>query len=251
VISDVDDDALCCSKAPLEILFKDEHFIAINKPHNLFVHRTNLDRTQLDSATQRLRAQFNEAVTPVHRLDRPTSGVLLFARHIEAIRRMNTLFADRLVHKEYLALVRGHVEQKGIIDYPLKHKTRQQMQQAITHWQLLEHGSLPVATPPHTTSRFSLVNLYPQTGRWHQLRRHFAHLRHPIIGDTSHGDAHQNRTLRRLLPPPRLFLHSQKLRFTHPFCPDLVCTIESQPPVSFRALSALFGWLDPTTKSEV
>ena len=185
MISTVDDDESACSTAALDILFEDDHFIVINKPHNLFVHRTNLDRTQLDSATQRLRAQFNEAVTPVHRLDRPTSGVLLFARHTEAIRRMNALFSDRLVNKEYLALVRGHVAEEGMLDYPLKHKTRQQMQQAITRWRLIEHGSLPVATPPHTTSRFSLVNLYPRTGRWHQLRRHFAHLRHPIIGDTS------------------------------------------------------------------
>lgn len=248
MFSDVDDHGLPCSADPLEILFEDEHFIAINKPHNLFVHRTNLDRTQLDSATQRVRAQLDEAATPVHRLDRPTSGILVFARHTDAIRRMNALFSERLVHKEYIALVRGYVDQEGIIDYPLKHKTKLQIQQAITRWQLIEHGELSVSTPPHPTSRFSLVTMYPQTGRWHQLRRHFSHLRHPIIGDTSHGDAHQNRIFRAQLPPPRLFLHASKLRFIHPFKPDMTCTIHCRVPTPFKDLVSLFGWSDSVIK---
>ncbi len=233
---------------PLRILYEDEHLVAVDKPNNLFVHRTHLDRTQRDSAVQRLRAQLDPSVTLVHRLDRPTSGVLLFARHPDAARLMNHQFSEREVHKSYTALVRGYVSEEGSLDYPLKHKTRQITQSARTRWRLIQTGELAVATPPHPTSRFSLVRLFPETGRWHQLRRHFAHLRHPIIGDTSHGDTHQNRILTGMLSHSRLYLHASELRFRHPFDPAVTCTIRSMPPPSFTAIAPLFGWSDSVFK---
>ena len=172
------------------------------------------------------------------------------ARHKEAVRRTNALFTDREVHKTYTALIRGFVEDEGLIDYPLKHKDRTSTQPARTRWRLIKSGELPVPTPPHPTSRFSLVSLYPETGRWHQLRRHFAHLRHPIIGDTSHGDAHQNRIIREHISPARLFLHATELSFSHPFNQNTTCTIASPVPATFRSLYTLFGWSKSIHESE-
>lgn len=240
----------CSSTDPLTILYEDEYFVAVDKPYDLFVHRTNLDRTQRDSVVQRLKAQLGIKASPIHRLDRPTSGVLLLGRNSEAVRLTNALFADRKVNKRYTALVRGFVSNEGLIDYPLKQKNRQTTQSARTRWRLIEQGELPLPTPPHPTSRFSLVSLYPETGRWHQLRRHFAHLRHPIIGDTSHGDSHQNRMFRAQISPTRLFLHASELSFEHPFQTGSMCTISSPAPASFQALLTLFGWKDAALTSE-
>ena len=250
MINNDDDTISTSSTESLTILYEDEHFIAVDKPQGLFVHRTNLDRTQRDSVVQRLKSHTGIQASPIHRLDRPTSGVLLLGRNADAVRLTNTLFADRKVHKRYIALVRGFVSDDGVIDYPLKHKTRQNTQSAQTRWRVIARGELPLATPPHPTSRFSLVSVYPKTGRWHQIRRHFAHLRHPIIGDTSHGDSHQNRILRTQVTSARLFLHASELSFPHPYKPQSTCTITSPAPPSFQALLSLFGWSDAVFKSE-
>ena len=153
---------------------------------------------------------------------------------------MNEQFANRKVRKTYIALVRGWIAEHGIIDYPLKHKTKDQFQPSRTEWHCIMTGELPVPTPPHMTSRFSLVRINPHTGRWHQIRRHFAHLRHPIIGDTTHGDGHQNRILREALPPARLFLHALEIRFAPPSAPDHERAIQSPYPDWFHLIEERF-----------
>ena len=225
----------------LTVLYKDEHLVAVDKPADIFVHPTNLDRSDRNSVTASLREQLGEIVYPLHRLYRPTSGCLLFGRHKECVRKMSYLFTQRAVQKVYLAIVRGYMETTGVIDYDLRRKNRRETQRAITHWNVRQLGELDRAIPPHNTARYSLVELHPLTGRWHQLRRHCAHVRHPIIGDTSHGDARHNRVFRELLGERRLLLHAAHLRFQHPFSDD-TCSLTSPVPDAFNRVSNLFNW---------
>ena len=236
-------------KPPLTILYADEDLVAVDKPTDLFVHQTNLDRRDRDSVTDRLRNQLEQTVYPLHRLDRPTSGCLLFGRHKECVRAMSYLFTQRQIEKSYTALVRGHLDPTGCVDYPLSRKNRSQKQPAITGWRVRQLGEVDHAIPPHKSARYSLVELFPHTGRWHQLRRHCAHIRHPIIGDTSHGDARHNRLFRTLLSERRLMLHASSLHFEHPLKEDEVCTIRSPLPRAFVKLYELFDWSKRTDDS--
>ena len=155
---------------------------------------------------QTLRDQIDQHVYPVHRLDRPTSGVLMFALSSEVAREVMPLFAQHAIQKTYHAVVRGWIDEGGILDYPLKEELDKiadkratdntEAKEAITHYQPLAQVEVPYSTGRFPTTRYGLVELKPQTGRKHQLRRHMAHLRHPIVGDTRHGEGRHNRLYR-------------------------------------------------------
>ena len=209
----------------LEILYRDDEFIAINKPAGMLVHRSWLDKHETVFAMQTLRDQIGQHVFPIHRLDRPTSGVLLFALNSDMARTMSQLFEQHQIQKSYLAVVRGYLEGEGRIDYPLKvqldkiadkFSQEKEAQDAITDYKGLATVEMPYPAGKFQTARYSLVQLFPQTGRKHQLRRHMKHLFHPIMGDTNYGDLHQNRALIANTGCDRLFLHSNCLQFIHP-----------------------------------
>ena len=187
----------------LEVLYRDEHLIAIHKPAGLLVHRTVLDRNETRFAVQLLRDQIGQYVYPVHRLDRGTSGVLLFALDKEIGKQVSAQFEAQQVDKTYLAVVRGHPPEAGRIDHPL---TRQyddyefrpasatnEAQPARTDYRRLAVAELPHQVDIYPTSRYALLELKPTTGRRHQLRRHLKHLAHPIIGDATYGKGRHNR----------------------------------------------------------
>ncbi|RJG51191.1 tRNA pseudouridine(65) synthase TruC [Motilimonas pumila] len=229
----VDDvDSVTPQIAELEIVYQDEYLVAINKPSGLLVHRSWLDKGATQFAMQMLRDQLGQYVYPVHRLDRPTSGVLLFALSSEVAALMTTLFAERETHKEYLAVVRGWCD-SGHLDYALTQELDKvadkfasqdkPKQDAVTGYDCLGQVELPFAVGRYQTARFSLLQLKPETGRKHQLRRHCAHLRHPIIGDTSHGDGKQNAFFKTEFNNHRLLLHAAQLGFCHPVTKQAVC----------------------------
>lgn len=211
---------------PLNILYQDEYLVAIDKPAGLLVHRSMLDKHETRFAMQMLRDQLGQHVFPVHRLDRPTCGVLIFALSSDIARVLTEQLTQREVEKSYLAVVRGYVEEEGEIDYPLKEKLdkiadRQAKQDkaaqdAITYYQCLQQYELPFAVGRYATARYSLVRLLPKTGRKHQLRRHMAHIRHPIVGDTTHGDGTQNKFLRSQFGFDRLGLTCHRMVIRHP-----------------------------------
>ena len=220
----------------LEILYQDEWLVAINKPAGMLVHRSFLDKHETVFVLQTLRNQLGQHVFPLHRLDRPTSGVLLFALSSEVAAMMNNQQAWR---KLYLATVRGYLQQAQFLDYPLveqldaiadKHaRTDKAAQEAQTQIWPLASIELPFSDGRHATSRYSLVCLQPLTGRKHQLRRHLAHLRHPIVGDTTHGDNKNNRRFSDFSGFNRLHLHALAVQLTHPIlASDLL--IESPLP---------------------
>jgi tRNA pseudouridine65 synthase len=224
----------------LSILYRDEHLVAIDKPDGLLVHRSRISNDHV-FALQLLRDQVNRRVYPAHRLDRPVSGVLLFALDPVVAARLGDAFAERRVAKTYIALVRGVTDEQGIVDHPLREDGDGELQEATTRYRRLATAEVPVAVPPHPSARYSLVEAEPLTGRMHQIRRHFRSQSHPIIGDTQHGDGRHNRLFRERFGVWRLLLHARRLRFTHPV-DGREMVIEAPVPADMQSLFGQLGW---------
>ncbi|MES9955470.1 MAG: pseudouridine synthase [Sedimenticola sp.] len=224
----------------LQIVFQDEWYVAIHKPPGLLVHRSRIadgDRF----AMQMLRDQIGQWVYPVHRLDRPTSGVLVFALGSESARALVRLFENRQVEKRYLAVVRGYSETQGHIDYPLLEEDASERQQAVTDYRRLATVELPIAVGRYRTSRYSLLEVSPVTGRMRQIRKHMKHIFHPIVGDTSHGDGKHNQMFRERFNCHRLLLQAAGLRFVHPYTEKKISLRAGEDPELERIFKA-FGW---------
>ena len=239
---------------PLDILYQDAHFIAVNKPAGLLVHRSKIDRHETRFAVQTVRDQVGRHVFPVHRLDKPTSGVLVFGFSSEAARALAEAFAQREVIKTYLAVVRGYVEAQGVIDYPLKEqfdkKTDAQArrdkpaQPALTAYRRLAQVEVPVAVGRYPTSRYALVEARPETGRMHQIRRHMKHIFHPVIGDGKHGEGRHNRFFSTRYGCSRLLLAATEMSFVHPYS-EAAMTIVAPLDDAFTAVLDQLGWRGP------
>jgi tRNA pseudouridine65 synthase len=239
----------------LTILYQDQYLVAIDKPAGLFVHRSFMDKHEQYFALQLLRDQLGQYVYPLHRLDKPTSGVLLFALSKPVARIMGQQFSEQLLQKTYFALVRGYLLGEGVVDYPLKEKldklgdkfadVDKPAQQAITHYQSIAQASLPIACGKYPSVRYSLIKLQPKTGRRHQLRRHLAHLRHPIIGDINYGDNKQNPFFAAHFTFKRLMLMAKSLSFQHPIT-ALPIHITAPFDAQWCSLLQQLGWLELT-----
>lgn len=222
----------------LEILFEDEDFVAINKPHGLLVHKSSIAADTSEFALQLLRDQIGKKVYPAHRLDRKTAGVLLFSLNKEMDSAIQTAFSQNLIKKEYLAVLRGHTDPEGTIDYPLK-KENGTIQEALTHYQTLAITEIDLPFGKFSTSRYSLVLAKPETGRMHQLRRHFAHIFHPIIGDRPHGCNKQNKLWKDTFQHDTMLLHAKSLAFSHPKTQENIFIQAQIQPEFERALGIL------------
>lgn len=223
----------------LEILFQDEYLVAINKPHGLLVHRSPIAADASEFAIQVLRDQIRQKVFPVHRLDRKTSGVLLFALNDEVNRLMQEAFMNKKVDKKYLAVVRGFTPESGTIDYALTNE-KGKIQEAITHYKTLETFDIPVPFGKQTSSRYSLVEIEPETGRMHQIRKHFAHIFHPIIGDRPHGCNKQNKLFLEKWEMTKMLLHAKEISFQHPISNEKI-TIQAEMHEDFKRVLELFN----------
>jgi len=223
----------------LEIIYRDKQLIAIIKPHGLLVHRSSIASDATEFAMQMLRDQIEQHVYPAHRLDRKTSGVLLFSLDKTTDSLIQQKFATGEIHKTYLAIVRGYTEDEGTIDYPLR-KENGAMQEAVTLFETLARGEIDLPTKRHTTSRYSLVKVEPETGRMHQIRRHFAHILHPIIGDRPHGCNKQNKLFKENYNMTTMLLHALEVSFEHPHTKKNVLIKAGLSEEFKRMLSELF-----------
>lgn len=199
----------------MQILHRDTWLCAIDKPPGILVHRSSIAADR-EFVMQNLRDQLGQRVWPLHRLDRATSGVLLFALDPETARQLGQAFVDRHVEKRYLAVVRGWTEEAGTIDHPIARHDRAEVREAITHYRRLASCELPIPVGTFETARYSLVEACPETGRRHQIRRHFKHISHHLIGDTTYGDGRHNRLFREHLNCHRMLLHASRLELDHP-----------------------------------
>lgn len=201
----------------IPIVYEDEYCLIVNKPNNVLVHHSHFSRNvEEDSLVQLLKLHGYEAVIPVHRLDRKTSGLLLMVKDNEYVRQFQEMFDTQTISKKYLALVRGHMDESGVIDSPVKNE-RGNYKEAITLYKSIQYINLNIPVAPYTTSRYTYVEFEPKTGRMHQLRIHANKISHPIIGDHKYGNRHHNKMFEAKLGLPNLFLHAFELRFIHPF----------------------------------
>ncbi len=232
----------------LTVLYRDERLVVIDKPSGWLVHRSNLDRHETRILVQALRDQLGRHVYPVHRLDKGTSGALLFALDPEAAQDLAGQFERQEVRKTYLAVVRGWPPESGRIDHPLARERDAYSdgdaaapQPALTDYCRLASAEFPVAVDKYPTARYALVALEPHTGRRHQLRRHMKHIAHPIIGDATHGKGIHNRFFQARFGCERLLLACTDLRFRHP---DDGRNLHVHAPVGdqFAAVIRELGW---------
>lgn len=227
----------------LEILFEDENLVIINKPAGLLVHRTRQAFGEKENALIQLRDQIGSWVSPVHRLDRATSGILLFAKNEGILPLLKTKFMEREVQKNYLTIARGIPKEKeGLIDHPLQSERSKKLQEAQTKYRVLAESEIPFnSTGRYPTSRYSLVEIELLTGRTHQIRRHLAHIRHYIIGDKKHGDNKQNTFFEKEFGLQNLLLHAWRLSFDHPISAQKI-SISCAPPAHFQKIMEDLTW---------
>lgn len=236
----------------LDILYRDEHFVAIHKPAGLLVHRSNIDRHETRFAVQLLRDQIGQRVFPLHRLDKPTSGVLLFALQSDSARSVGLQFENNTVHKRYRAVVRGWPMEAGIIEHALtrpfddygRKLMPDQAAPALTEYRRLACVELPEKVDRYPSSRYALVELLPHTGRQHQLRRHLKHIAHPIIGDANYGKGVHNRFFQQRFNSQRLLLACTELTFLHPHTGQRL-SIQAPLEDSFARVIEALGWSVP------
>ena len=211
----------------VNIIYHDQYFFVIDKPAGFFVHPP--ERSAYPTPPEKiclylLREKFQQEVFPVHRLDAPTSGLVIFAFNKLATRELSRLFAEREMRKTYHAVARGFTDSEGVIELPLKIVGFEDPVDARTRYRTLRQVELPHAIgKKYATARYSWIEVEPETGRWHQIRRHFDQIAHPLIGDIEHGDSYHNRFFRDELKISGLCLRATKLSFQHPWSHEEIC----------------------------
>lgn len=227
----------------IEILHQDDALIAVNKPAGLAVHRSKMVGNAEEFLIDRLREQVGGTVYLAHRLDRATSGVLLVARSSEVASALGEQFMGREVHKQYLAVVRGWPEPvEAVIDYPLPgSRETGPRREARTRYRRLATVEVPIALGRYPQQRYALVEAEPETGRFRQIRKHMAHIHHPIIGDCQHGRGDHNRLYKQYFGCHRMLLHARRISLRHPLSGQPLA-IDAPLDVAFSALLARFGW---------
>lgn len=275
----------------LDILYRDDWLVAIQKPSGLLVHRSPIAAHEERFAVQLLRDQIGRRVFPAHRLDRGTSGVLLFALERDVARTLAQRFETQVVDKRYLAIVRGHPAESGLIDHALVRRldpmeirrgkgagARDALpedvgerdetddgdtsdvakgnetavvavaQPARTRFRRLATVELPHAVDRYPSSRYALVELFPETGRRHQLRRHLKHIAHPIIGDATYGKGRHNRLFQDLFGSHRLLLACTRLALDHPVT-NAALEIVAPPAADFAGVASALGWAETLARA--
>ncbi len=215
----------------MTICYEDAYILVVNKANNILVHHSKMAKNEQaeQSLVQLLFEAYAVPFYPIHRLDRKTSGLVIFAKKRQYVSIFQKLFSEQLLNKIYLGLVRGHLSESGVIDTPVKGKDALVYKDALTHYKCLQRIELNKPVGPYPTSRYSLVKLQPKTGRLHQLRIHMNKISHPLIGDPKYGDRFHNRMFNNNFNTNHLFLHAYAIQFQHPYTCDFL-TIESNLP---------------------
>ncbi len=225
----------------LEILYRDDFLVVINKPAGIAVHRSGLCRSDNSYILQLLRDQINQYLFPIHRLDKPTSGILVFGLNQQVCHQLTQQFEERAIQKTYMAVVRGFTQDYDTIQYALAKTDKKstqpdsKRQSAETTYSRVKTIEIPQAVGRYQTARYSLLELKPKTGRYHQLRKHMAHIRHPIIGNSNYGDRFHNRFFKQQLGLNHLMLSATDLTFFHPISGEKL-NISTLPNPDFEKL---------------
>lgn len=230
----------------LEIIFEDDYILCVNKPNNVLVHHAFLSRNvgDEDSLLQLIDKQLGIKVYPIHRLDRKTSGLILLAKEKEYVSKFQELFTTKQIQKTYFGVVRGFSPETKTIDSPVKGRDANVHKEALTYLKTLANVTLNIPVKPYDSSRYSLVEFLPQTGRMHQLRVHSNKISHPLIGDAKYGDKNHDTMFAENFGWENLFLHAGKLEFTHPFSSEKMI-LKGTFPKDWIAAFEEFKWENP------
>ena len=227
----------------LEIIFEDDYIICVNKPNNVLVHHAFLSRNvgDEDSLLQLIEKEFGIKVYPVHRLDRKTSGLILLAKEKDYVSKFQELFTTKQIQKTYFGVVRGFSPETKTIDSPVKGRDANVHKEALTYLRTLANITLDIPVKPYDSSRYSLVEFLPQTGRMHQLRVHSNKISHPLIGDAKYGDKNHDTMFAENFGWKNLFLHAGKLEFIHPFSSEKMI-LKGTFPKDWIEMFEEFNW---------
>ncbi|PQB06914.1 pseudouridine synthase [Polaribacter filamentus] len=230
----------------LKIIFEDEYLLCVNKPNNVLVHHAFHSRNVADedSLLQIIEHDKGLKVYPIHRLDRKTSGIILLAKQKEFVSKFQELFTKSEIQKTYYGIVRGFSPDEKTIDTPVKGRDANVHKEALTYLKTLEKVTLNIPVKPYDSSRYSLVELSPKTGRMHQLRVHTNKISHPLIGDAKYGDKNHDLMFEENFGWKNLFLHAGKLEFTHPFSSEQLI-LKASFPKDWTASFEAFSWENP------
>ncbi len=218
----------------LNIIYEDDAIVAVDKPDGILVHKSRISRDHI-FLLQLVRDQVGQFVYSVHRLDRPTSGVILFAKSSEYARNLVEQFTHREIRKKYIAVVRGEISEDFVVDYPIASEPGLEKKEAITEFHLIKNSYFEYQINDYPIVKYSVVEVTPKTGRMHQIRKHLKHVHHPIIGDTKYGDGSHNRAFREHYNIHRLLLHSKEISFIHPESKEKM-TLSAYLPREFTLL---------------
>jgi len=229
-----------------EIIFEDTYLLCVCKPNNMVVHHAYHSRNVADeiSLLQAIQEEKGIKVYPIHRLDRKTSGIILLAKETSYVSKFQELFTNNEIEKTYYGLVRGHSPETKIIDSPVKGKDGKVHKEALTNLKTLAQITLAIPVKPYDSSRYSLVELKPKTGRMHQLRAHTLKISHPLIGDAKYGDKNHNLMFEENFGCKNLFLHAGELAFKHPFSEENLI-LKANFPKDWISLFKEFSWKNP------
>ena len=230
----------------LDIIFEDQFVICVNKPNNMLVHHAYHSRNVADetSLLQLIQAEKGIKVYPIHRLDRKTSGIILLAKETIHVSKFQELFTNNEIEKTYYGVVRGFSPESKTIDSPVKGRDASIHKDALTYLKTLEQIVLEIPVKPYDSSRYSLVELKPKTGRMHQLRVHTSKISHPLIGDIKYGDKNHDLMFEENFGWKNMFLHAGHLKFKHPFSEE-VLILKANFPKDWISLFEEFTWTNP------
>lgn len=231
---------------PDDVLYRDNELLCVNKPAGVPVHGSRILEDLPETLLSMVRKQEGTVVHAAHRLDRPVSGAIILTGNRQMLTQLGHEFENRRVRKCYLAVVRGWPGSGGTISHPLRpprdeRKNGSVAREAVTRYQRIARAEVPLPVHPYPASRYSLLALYPETGRRHQLRRHMKHISHHLIGDTSYGRGEHNCLFREEFSCHRLLLHAWSLEFRHPANSEPV-RIRAPLDKEFSGVIDAFGW---------
>ncbi|MDA8893751.1 pseudouridine synthase [Flavobacteriaceae bacterium] len=230
----------------LEIIYQDSYCLLVTKPNNVLVHHAHHSRNKIDevSLIQIIENQFGKRYYPIHRLDRKTSGIILLASKREYVASFQALFTTNEIQKIYFGVVRGFSQEYLIINSPVKGRDALVYKDAETQLKLLDKITLDIPVNPYDSSRYSLVELKPITGRMHQLRIHMNKVSTPLINDAKYGDKNHDLMYAKQFGWKNLFLHAGSLEFIHPFTNQKLI-LKSSFSEDWIQLFQKFSWKNP------
>ncbi len=204
------------STSDIPVLFRDEQIIVVNKPVDLPVHKNDFMPHDAPYLTKLIGDLTGKWIYNVHRLDSKTSGVIVLAFSSEAAHNLTLQFERKEVQKTYVAIVQGNPGEGTFSGKVVVKKKSKFKKPAVTHFKTVKTVHTNISYKEKENVDLSLVEIHPETGRWHQLRQHFAKNRFDILGDSHHGDFTLNKIITEKIGVKRLFLHAVKLEFFHP-----------------------------------